>query len=88
MLTVSTSTEEKKAALAGRLSSPSLADTSDLTSRLAMWRAKAALYLSSDTTRYLTSSWMLMTNLPRICIHSNSHSIVTSNRWRKSTAEL
>jgi hypothetical protein len=26
--------------------------------------ARAALYLSSDATRYLTSSWMLMQNLP------------------------
>ena len=86
--TVSTSTLEKKAVEAGRLPSPSLALTSLLTRRLARWRAKEALYRSSETTRYLISSWMEITNLPLTPISRNSHSTETSRRWRKSTAEL
>ncbi len=73
---------------AGRLSSPSLALTSLRTIRLARWRAREALYRSSDATKYRISSWMEMTNLPLTPSSWNSHSTVTSSRWRKSTAEL
>ena len=80
LFTLSTSTLEKNAVLAGKLLRPNLEQTSLLTKRLARCRAREALYLSSETTRYLISSWMEITNLALTPMSLNNQSIVTKSK--------